>query len=299
MTKCKSYMDDLIAAVEFIERELESPLSVKEVCEQFSTSPWQFQRIFRAYVGDSIGNYIRGRRLALALKRLQATPDERILDIAITYQFGSHEAFTRAFKAYFGISPTEIKKDPLRRLPMNKPKLDGKKIQHIASGIKKDPEILTIESKKLVGLPVVINSPLGIDSEFDGKMVQHWLEFKKRRSEIKHRIGGVSYGIALSPGEGMGEEKITYLAAAEVTVFEDIPEGLEKIELPSQLYAKFEVKGFTESCHVTTDYIYGIWLPDSEYSRGKGVDFEIFDNQTYTVNDKDSLSYYLLPVQKL
>lgn len=297
MADYKNYSDEILKAVEFIEANLERTIGVQDVCGNSHLSAWQFQRIFRAHVGDSIGNYLRGRRLAVSLKILQESPETRLLDIALRFQFNSHEAFTRAFAAYFGIAPSEIKKNPLRRLPMNKPRLDESKLSHIAKGIQKAPEIVTLPEKKFVGLAVEINSPLGIDTEFDGKIVDHWNRFGSLRDGISHRIPAVSFGLALSSGSGMEEERLTYLAAAEVTKFENVPPEFQTMTLESQTYAKFEIRGFTNSCHVTTDFIYGIWLPDSGYERAPGVDFEIFDHQLYRVNDEKSISHYLLPVR--
>ena len=296
MAHYKNYADEILSAVEFIEANLEGPINVQEVCQTSRLSAWQFQRVFRAHVGDSIGNYLRGRRLAVSLKILQDNPETRLIDIAFRLQFNSHEAFTRAFASYFGIAPSEIKKNPLRRLPMNKPRLDQNKLLHIAKGIQKAPDIVTLQRKMFVGLPVEINSPLGIDTEFDGKIVDHWNRFGSLREGISHRIPAISFGLALSSGSGMEEDRLTYLAAAEVTKYEKVPAGFQTLTLEAQTYARFEIKGFTDSCHVTTDFIYGIWLPDSGYERAPGVDFEIFDHQQYRVNDETSVSYYLLPI---
>jgi AraC family transcriptional regulator len=296
MAERKDYMASIVSAVESIENALETPVSVQQICEASEVSPWQFQRIFRAYVGDSIGNYIRGRRLASALQELQLDPEQRLLDLALRFQFGSHEAFTRAFKTHFGVAPTEIKKNPLRRLPMSKPRLDERKLQHIAGGIKKTPEIVTLPRMLFAGKTVSIHSPLGVDSEFDGKAVRHWREFNLTREKIAHRVPGVSYGLALAQSAKMDDEMITYLAAVEVSSLDGIAAEFTTLELPSQRYARFEVTGFQESCHVTTDYIYGIWLPESGYERAAGVDYELFDHKVYDFNNPKSISYYFLPI---
>lgn len=299
MSVYKNYSAAIIKAVEFIETKLEEPISVQDVCALSSLSPWQFQRVFRAHVGDSIGNYLRGRRLAVSLKILQNTPEIRLLDLALRFQFGSHEAFTRAFQSYFGTLPSDIKKNPLRRLPMNKPRLDEVKLSHIAQGIQKEPEIVSLPLKYFVGLSVEINSPLGVDTEFDGKIVGHWKRFALLREKIPFQNPDVSFGLAMSPGSGMEEDRLNYLAAAEVDRIESVSPEFTTLTLPPQTYARFEVRGFTDSCHVTTDYIYGIWLPGSGFERAPGVDFEIFEHQKYRLNDANSISSYLLPVRKV
>jgi len=48
--------------------------------------------------GDSIGNYIRGRRLSQAYDDLKKFKNRKILDTAFKFQFASQESFARAFK---------------------------------------------------------------------------------------------------------------------------------------------------------------------------------------------------------
>ena len=59
-----------------------------------------------------LGDYIRLRKLAFALIEVRDTKD-KFLDIAVKHGFGSHEAFTRAFKSAYGITPKNYRKNPL------------------------------------------------------------------------------------------------------------------------------------------------------------------------------------------
>ncbi|NJM40401.1 MAG: helix-turn-helix domain-containing protein [Anaerolineae bacterium] len=55
-------------------------------------------------LGESLGSYIRHRRLVKARQALVATR-KPILDIALDHAFDSQEAFTRAFQRVFGLPP--------------------------------------------------------------------------------------------------------------------------------------------------------------------------------------------------
>ena len=57
-------------------------------------------------------DYLRHRRLAFALKEVRDS-DKSMLDIAFDYGFSSHEAFTRAFKNTYGVTPSEYRKEPV------------------------------------------------------------------------------------------------------------------------------------------------------------------------------------------
>ena len=56
-------------------------------------------------------DYLRSRKLAFALKEIRDSK-KTILDIAFDYGFSSNEAFTRAFKNAYGVTPSEYRKNP-------------------------------------------------------------------------------------------------------------------------------------------------------------------------------------------
>ena len=57
-------------------------------------------------------DHLRLRQLAFALKEVRDS-ERSLLDIAFDYGFSSHEAFTRAFKGTYGVTPSEYRKKPV------------------------------------------------------------------------------------------------------------------------------------------------------------------------------------------
>jgi AraC family transcriptional regulator len=98
-------------AIERIERDLLGPITVSEIASSSALSPWHFQRVFRALVGDSVGGYSRKRRLSRSIESLLET-DARIIDIALQSGFESQEAYTRAFSGVFGLPPVKLQIQP-------------------------------------------------------------------------------------------------------------------------------------------------------------------------------------------
>lgn len=96
-------------AIEYIEENLHQPLSLDNVAQQCGFSKYHIHRIFQSCVGSTVTEYIRMRRLANASAALLYT-NKRILDIAIDYQFGSQESFTRAFKEVYKLPPGTYRK---------------------------------------------------------------------------------------------------------------------------------------------------------------------------------------------
>jgi len=87
-------------------------LTLQFLSKKLGYSEFHTTRRFKEISGMLLGDYIRLRRLAFALIEVRDTKD-KFLDIAVKYGFGSHEAFTRAFKTAYGITPKDYRKKPL------------------------------------------------------------------------------------------------------------------------------------------------------------------------------------------
>ena len=95
-----------------IRKNNDEALSLKCLSDKLGYSEYYISRKFREISGMQFKDYLRHRRLAFALKELRDT-DNAILDIALKYGFSSHEAFTRAFKEAYGITPSEYRHKPI------------------------------------------------------------------------------------------------------------------------------------------------------------------------------------------
>lgn len=87
-------------------------LSLLHAAARLGYSPFHFSKKFREISGMQFREYVRQRRLAFAFKEIRDTC-RPVVDIALSYGFSSHEAFTRAFKETFGKSPAEYRKNPV------------------------------------------------------------------------------------------------------------------------------------------------------------------------------------------
>ncbi len=95
-----------------IKHEDDEALALRALSERMGYSEYHMSRRFSEISGMQFRDYLRFRRLAFALKELR---DSRtgILEIAVKYGFSSQEAFTRAFKTAYGITPAEYRKNPV------------------------------------------------------------------------------------------------------------------------------------------------------------------------------------------
>jgi AraC family transcriptional regulator len=78
-------------------------------------SRFHFHRMFAGWIGETLGDYIRRRRLEVGALQLATRPKLTVLEVAVYTGFGSGEAFGRAFKTQFGCTPAAWRKDTARR----------------------------------------------------------------------------------------------------------------------------------------------------------------------------------------
>lgn len=90
-----------------IEQNMEDPyFGTKELCEKTNYSYQQVYRKIKALTGETINEFIRRVRLKRARQYLLQS-DLRVSEIMYKVGFSSHSYFTKCFREYYGVSPTE------------------------------------------------------------------------------------------------------------------------------------------------------------------------------------------------
>lgn len=106
-----SYSTITRAMVSYVESHVADPhLDVRQMGRKFGFSENYIRELFACQVGMSIMRFHKRRRIILSAAELLRT-DRKILDIALDWGFGSHEAYTRAFSKVIGMSPSAFRRD--------------------------------------------------------------------------------------------------------------------------------------------------------------------------------------------
>ncbi len=93
---------------QYIRDHLDEPLSREVLAAVAGFSVPHFHRLFTASMGESIAAYIRWTRLERAGRKLRMGAVD-ITQVALAAGYGSHAAFSKAFKQQFGLSPREFR----------------------------------------------------------------------------------------------------------------------------------------------------------------------------------------------
>ena len=106
MQKTSNLLKDILNE---IERTLKVDVDTEYLAEKFDLSQTHLRRLFRVAFGQSIGAYIRSRKMAASVDDLLKT-NFNILDIAFEYGLDYEQSYIRAFKREYGLTPGDLRK---------------------------------------------------------------------------------------------------------------------------------------------------------------------------------------------
>lgn len=95
-------------AVAFVEDRLQADITVADMAAEAGYSLFHFSRVFADTTGFTPYDYLMRRRVTEAAAALLGSED-RVIDVALEYRFGSPETFCRAFRRVFECTPTEYR----------------------------------------------------------------------------------------------------------------------------------------------------------------------------------------------
>lgn len=293
-----TYIEQLQWGVDHIEAHLDEDLPVADVARAAGLSRWHFQRIFSAITGETLMTYIRARRMALACERLAST-ETRVVDIAVLAGFGSHEAFTRAFKKALGVTPTAFRRAN-RALPfVSKVQFTTDYLGHITTNLSLEPTIEHLDAMTMVGATTEFYGVGSDRNNIADKIPPLWESFLSREHEVADIVAGTGYGVISE--EDSTSERLIYRASWQISssaesAQERVPDGMTVFEVSAGNYAIFCHRGPANQLDHTVNYAYSTWLTRSGQRHTGGQDLEIF-GPDYDPTSSDSVLYYGIPVQ--
>ena len=100
---------------DYIHQHLDENITLDDICRAAKYSKWHSFRMFKEIFGKTPFEYIRALRLTNAARNIRANSGDNILDVALNTGFSSHEGFSKAFHAYFGVNPGKYRNHLPRR----------------------------------------------------------------------------------------------------------------------------------------------------------------------------------------
>lgn len=254
----------------YIESHLDDDLTLVGLGSEGGVSAPHLARVFAQTTGLPVMRYVWRRRLARAVRAL-AQGDQTVLNVALDAGYASHEAFTRAFRAEFGLTPAMMQ----------------------ALG---DPATLTILQPKEFHMdtPVTLAPPrmetcgprtfVGLKAHYSHKtkagIPQHWERFNAADPDIANTLGDAAFGVIHNFTD---DGEWDYACAYEVSTPEAVPKGYAVMTFPARTYAVFSTDGHIATIDKVIDGAMN-WIALSNFVFADGPTLERygpdFDPQT-------------------
>jgi AraC family transcriptional regulator len=258
-------MSPVNKALWYIESHFAEDITLDEIARVSGASRFYLTRAFGAATGHSIMRYRRGRRLTEAAKSLSAGASD-ILAVALEAGYGPHEAFTRAFRDQFGLTPECVRAQ--RRLDN----------LQLVEPIKMDETMFaTLEPPRIEdGKPLLIAGLVErYDTETNSAIPAQWQRFIPHIGTIPGEIGTTAYGVCCN---GDDEGNFDYICGVEVTSFSDLPAEFGRVRIPQQKYAVFVHRDHVSTIRRTINTIWNKWLPETGHEAADAPNFERYQD---------------------
>ncbi|MBN1265904.1 MAG: helix-turn-helix domain-containing protein [Anaerolineales bacterium] len=258
-------IDAILLSLKAVEQGLHKPIRVADLADAAGYSLFHFTRLFNRTLHFSPYDYLIRRRLSEAARDLQ-NPNVRILDIALKYQFGSHESFSRAFKRMFGMPPSGCREcGPDPHLVLDP--VGGEMLHFMHSGP------LVIESRTLPQLRLTgLMTHTGEPGDQPGALWEHLACLLDSAGSEPAPVQCCT--LRLYP-PGWKIHGLQIMAAVLLNETPALHPSLVEKTLPSGTWVSIQPPASTTSAKLLRSYLYQIWLPGMRFQLRLPLELEM------------------------
>lgn len=290
------YVSRINKAIDFIENNIDKKLSLEKIASVANFSKFHFHRIFSSVAGETLNQFIQRIRLEKSAALLLANKSRSIIEIALDCGFSSHALFSRQFKEYFSLTPSQW-----REAKSNISKTNGK----------------NSKTESNFGKELTISSHYISASQFN----QQWrIKMKNLNAEVEVKeMPEMTVAYVRHIGPYAGDEKlfeglfeklmrwagprglINFPETQLISIYHDDPEitdhmklrtdicmtipedtkvdgEIGKMKLPGGKYAVAHFELGAEEFGEAWNAVMGGWLPESGYQCDDRLSFELYHN---------------------
>lgn len=269
--------------IDHIDANLSMPLDLDALADVAHFSRFHFHRVFAAWFSETLGSYLRRRRLESAAIRLSGDCRIPVGELALDVGFGSGEAFARAFKDHFGLTPTAWRcQAPVRRAAAlaaikvrrqqqrNVDQVDRNSDQALSGGRGHDedsnqPNSELIMQVSIVSLPAVRIAYLRYIGPYGEPVGAFWRNVFAPWASAHQLSDQCHYGIGHDDPSVTPAAKCRYDACSEIPSDFAVREPAGIMLLPGGRYAIAQFAGTSDMIGDAWTELFGAWLPSSGY----------------------------------
>jgi AraC family transcriptional regulator len=269
--------------LEHIDKQLDQPLDLETLAKVAHFSPFHFHRLFAAWMGETLGDYLRRRRVEIAATRLVAQPRVRVLQAALSVGFGSAEAFARAFKTRFGCSPTvwRLQQSALRSAKSNPGQVKRNIDQVLPQNLAKNDAVHHSSPEASMKVELIDRQPTTVAylrhvGPYGAPIMTFWQETVYPWMVTSGLLQQPRYGISHDDPTITAPQQCRYDAACEVPPALTTLGNALKTTIPGGKYAALSFKGTVAGIEEAWTAMLRDWLPSSGLQLDGRIMFEYY-----------------------
>ena len=246
-------------ALQFIERNLDQPLNLDTLCRLFGVSKYHFHRQFSLSFGIPLMSLIRLLRLKRAAYQLAYRPEQKVLDIALSSGYDSHEAFARSFKRHFQQTPSAFRQQADWQFWQN----NYEPLFNLRSKTVNPSRQFRVETVSFDNTALAVLEHRGAPAQ-QGSTLQNFIAWRK----ANHTPPGKSRTFNLvyhDPATVAPEDYRFDIACTANGPISPNPQGVNAKTIPGGLCAMIRHIGNEDSLGDAVCFLYTQWLPASGY----------------------------------
>ena len=242
----------------YIEDNLENKIDYNILSKMLGVNTYTMNRLFTMLANISLSDYIRKRRLSIAGFDLY-NEKQKVIDVALKYQYNNPTSFSRAFYQFHGIKPSKVNKETKLK---NFPQIIFD--ENININKEYDYEIINLKQLQLYGKYIKTNN----------KNIN--LDAPKFFKQMKKKYGNIKYAMTTYDKERQNCQKYYCLFTKK------IDNNFETITIPPSKWLKFKINTQNEQdIQKTVLDFYNSFLPSCKYNLKELPELEYYhDNQT-------------------
>lgn len=260
-----AYLQRVNRAIDYVVSRLAEPLRLEDVASAALLSPFHFHRVFRALVGETLGDYVKRLRLDRALFMMAHTPRSSLTTIALDCGFSSSSDFSRCFKQRFGVPPSAFNIQQWRSA--HRAELEELVQQYVGRlhidrlPARQNPDSFKV---KIRTQPARTVAYIRVRDPYHGDAVVQAITRLVAWAEHQGLADSQWLGYQWENPEIVFLEACQYYVAVEANNF--TPKGeIGKFTFPTMLVAEVEIRGSLDLELRALQWLYGSWLPRSGY----------------------------------
>jgi AraC family transcriptional regulator len=259
-----NYVESINRVLDHIGNDLTRPLPLTELAELANLSPFHFHRVFQAMIGETPNEYVKRLRLEKSLQLMSFGKGKRLTAIAIECGFSSSSDFTRSFKQKYGTAPSKF--DIASWRAEHGEQLEGSSEPYIVklknAPSRANPDQFRVRIREL---PARMVAYIRVLNPYAGDQVAQAAKRLVTWADTRGYGDGQWLGYQFEDPQITPLENCQYFLGVQVEQ-EFTPKGeIGLYHFPAMLVAEIEMKGGIELELRLLQWLYGSWLPRSNY----------------------------------